>query len=382
MASVGQDLSTLLEQEEEPGPRQRRPRPPGGLLPGFAGDARGAGDRLRHPLRVRHLRSGDSRRLAGRAHRQVAALRQSVGDRARPRPPSTCSSAAAPSRTATNEGRHRVRWIPDRMVKGIAYDTPMLGYRVPTTNLLRLWKAEATESFDFEAFNVGDYYGAVEEKVTSETISKVLYPNDEPEIGQEAAARAAVFLRLLLAAGHDPPAPAAAASGSTSSMRYWAAQLNDTHPAIAVAELMRLLVDEHVMDWDQAWQITQRDVRLHEPHAAARGAGEVAAAAVRHAAAASPRDHLRDQPAVPRRRAAALSRRRQLLARLSLIDETGERSVRMAHLAHGRQSRRQRRRRAAHRAAEADRAPRLLRSSGRRSSSTRPTASRRGAGWC
>jgi starch phosphorylase len=78
----------------------------------------------------------------------------------------------------------RVRWLPEKMVKGVAYDTPVPGYRVPTTNLLRLWKAEATESFDFDAFNVGDYYGAVEEKVASETISKVLYPNDEPAIGK------------------------------------------------------------------------------------------------------------------------------------------------------------------------------------------------------
>ena len=69
-------------------------------------------------------------------------------------------------------------------MKGVAYDTPVPGYRVPATNLLRLWKAEATESFDFDAFNVGDYYGAVEQKMVSETISKVLYPNDEPEAGK------------------------------------------------------------------------------------------------------------------------------------------------------------------------------------------------------
>ena len=77
-----------------------------------------------------------------------------------------------------------MRWLPERMVKGVAYDTPVPGYRVATANLLRLWKAEATESFDFDAFNVGNYYGAVGEKVASETISKVLYPNDEPEIGK------------------------------------------------------------------------------------------------------------------------------------------------------------------------------------------------------
>src|SRR5438034_2328822 len=82
-------------------------------------------------------------------------------------------------------GRYRVRWIPARVVKGIAHDTPILGYQVNTANLLRLWSAEAINSFDFEAFNVGDYYGAVEEKVASEMISKVLYPNDAALQGKQ-----------------------------------------------------------------------------------------------------------------------------------------------------------------------------------------------------
>src|SRR6185436_3250302 len=81
-------------------------------------------------------------------------------------------------------GRNRVHWIPERSVKGVAYDTPVSGFRTPTANLLRLWRAEATESFDFDAFNLGDYYRAVDQKVLSETITKVLYPNDEPEAGK------------------------------------------------------------------------------------------------------------------------------------------------------------------------------------------------------
>jgi starch phosphorylase len=83
------------------------------------------------------------------------------------------------------QGRYRVRWIPETEVKGVAYDTPILGYRVETCNILRLWKAEAVESFDFAAFNLGDYDTAVEEKVRSETITKVLYPNDEAHRGKE-----------------------------------------------------------------------------------------------------------------------------------------------------------------------------------------------------
>jgi starch phosphorylase len=142
------------------------------------------------------------------------------------------------------QGRYCVRWIPERVVRGIAYDTPVPGYRVPTTDLLRLWKAEAAESFDFAAFNFGDYYGAVHEKIASETISKVLYPNDEPEAGKQLRLAQQYFfvscslqdmIRLLLVRGKP----------LHQLHSYWAAQLNDTHPSIAVAELMRLLVDEH-----------------------------------------------------------------------------------------------------------------------------------------
>jgi starch phosphorylase len=137
-----------------------------------------------------------------------------------------------------------VRWVPEKVVKGVAYDTPVPGYRAPTTNLLRLWKAEATESFDFQAFNVGDYYRAVDEKVISETISKVLYPNDEPEVGKQLRLAQQYFfvscslqdmIRLLILRGKP----------LEELQSYWAVQLTDTHPSSAVAELMRILVDDH-----------------------------------------------------------------------------------------------------------------------------------------
>ncbi len=188
-------------------------------------------------------------------------------------PTSGCASAT-PGRSCAPRSRFDVKfggrtesYIDDhelsgplasrQVVKGVAYDIPVPGYRVPTTNLLRLWKAEAAESFDFDAFNVGDYYGAVDEKVASETISKVLYPNDEPEAGKQLRLEQQFFfvscslqdmIRLHLL--REKPLD--------EFDSYWAAQLNDTHPSIAVAELMRLLVDEHLMDWDQAWAITQR----------------------------------------------------------------------------------------------------------------------------
>jgi glycogen phosphorylase len=155
------------------------------------------------------------------------------------------------------QGRFRVRWAPSRVIKGVAYDTPVAGYRASTTDILRLWKSEAVESFDFQAFNVGDYYKAVDEKVFSETISKVLYPNDEPYVGKQLRLAQQYFfvscslqdmIRLHLVRGN----------GSLDNFHEsFAVQLNDTHPSIAVAELMRLFVDEHLMDWDRAWRITQ-----------------------------------------------------------------------------------------------------------------------------
>jgi glycogen phosphorylase len=230
------------------------------------------------------------------------------------------------------KGRYRVRWLPEKLVKGVAYDTPVPGYLTPTTNLLRLWKAEATESFDFAAFNVGDYYGAVDEKVVSETISKVLYPNDEPEAGKQLRLAQQYFfvscslqdmIRLLLMRGKS--------LGELHS--YWAAQLNDTHPSIAVAELMRLLVDEHAMEWDQAWAITQQTCGYTNHTLLAEALERWPLPLF---ARLLPR-HLEIIYEINRRFLDHLRLHYpnddQLLRRLSLIDEAGDRYVRMAHLA-------------------------------------------------
>ena len=172
--------------------------------------------------------------------------------------PDTSFEVSLGGRTEMHEdetGKLRVRWVPDRVVKGIAYDTPVLGYGVNTCNLLRLWQAQAVESFDFQAFNVGDYYGAVDEKMFSENITKVLYPNDETARGK------------LLRLGQQYFFVSCSLQDMIQtylqqkrSLEYFhekfAVQLNDTHPAIGVAELMRLLVDVHSMDWETAWNIT------------------------------------------------------------------------------------------------------------------------------
>jgi starch phosphorylase len=159
--------------------------------------------------------------------------------------------------SADEHGIQRVKWIPGRTVKGMAYDVPILGYKSDTACMLRLWKAEATESFDFQDFNQGDYYGAVESKVAAENITKVLYPNDEQMQGKRLRLEQQFF---FVSCSLQNMIDMHLLREKTLDNFYdtYAAQLNDTHPAVAVCELMRLFVDEHSMDWENAWHITQK----------------------------------------------------------------------------------------------------------------------------
>ena len=178
-----------------------------------------------------------------------------------PRPDQSCFvgfGGRTESYRDTN-GDYRVRWIPAEHAIGIPHDVPVLGYRVNTCNRLRLWQAEASESFDFYAFNIGDYYGAVEEKVGSETLSKVLYPNDGTDEGRRLRLKQQHFfvscsLQDMLRSLELRDLPI------TDFPEHWSVQLNDTHPAIAVAELMRLLIDHKHLSWDAAWDITTRSL--------------------------------------------------------------------------------------------------------------------------
>jgi len=229
-------------------------------------------------------------------------------------------------------GHQRRRWVPGRVVKGEAYDYPVPGYRNRVTNLLRLWAAEAVESFDLADFNVGDYYGAVQEKVLSETVSKVLYPNDEPEVGK----------RLRLAQQHffvscslqDMMRIHLLTQKSLENFyETFAVQLNDTHPAIAVPEMMRLLVDEHIFPWEQAWEIT-RNTFAYTNHTLLSEALETWPLPL--FAEVLPR-HLEIIYEINRRFLDEVRRRypreEDRAGRLSLIDERGDKYVRMAHLA-------------------------------------------------
>jgi starch phosphorylase len=230
------------------------------------------------------------------------------------------------------QGRYRVRWIPGHKVKGVACDTPVLGYRVNTCNTLRLWKSEAVESFDLQDFNVGDYYGAVHEKVVSETLSKVLYPNDEPEIGKRLRLAQQYFfvscslqdmLRLLDVKG-EPVA---------RFPELFAAQLNDTHPSVAVAELMRLLMDERLLPWDEAWDITRRTL-AYTNHTLLPEALETWGLPLFRSLLPRPLEIIHE---INRRFLDDVRQRHPgdpaRAARLSLIDDAGEGRVRMAHLA-------------------------------------------------
>jgi starch phosphorylase len=152
-------------------------------------------------------------------------------------------------------GELRVRWVPKQKVLGEPCMTLVPGYGTNTVNFLRLWRARATEEFDFELFDVGDYARAVEQKVFSENISKVLYPNDNSPQGRQLRLKQQYFF---------------VACSLTDILRRFrlknedwdelpskvAIQLNDTHPVIAVPELMRILVDEEHLDWERAWAIT------------------------------------------------------------------------------------------------------------------------------
>src|SRR5262245_43641359 len=160
-----------------------------------------------------------------------------------------------PVRETLPDGKQRVRWVGTQSVLGVPYDTPVAGYGNATVNTLRLWRARASEEFDLEVFNRGDYESAVMDKTLTETISQVLYPADKIERGRELRLKQQYFfvacslrdiVRRHLRTHH----------GFEDFADKAAIQLNDTHPAVAIPELMRLLVDERGLAWEQAWDIT------------------------------------------------------------------------------------------------------------------------------
>jgi len=232
----------------------------------------------------------------------------------------------------SDRGNYRVRWVPEEQVIAVPYDVLQLGYKVNSCNRLRLWRADATETFDFYAFNIGDYLGSVEQSVSSETISKVLYPNDGTDQGKILRLKQQHFfvsaslqdmLSSLDKRGYD----------IEDFPHHWQVQLNDTHPSIAVAELMRLLVDERHIEWDQAWEITTKSIAYTNhtllPEALEKWDLKLFKTLL-------PR-HMEIIYEINRRFLQVVRLHYpgddSMLEKMSIIDEHGNKSVRMAHLA-------------------------------------------------
>jgi starch phosphorylase len=222
--------------------------------------------------------------------------------------------------------------IGQHTVLGVAHDTPITGYGVRTANTLRLWSAMAPEAFDFASFNAGDYTRAVLAKVQSETLSKVLYPNDELDQGKRLRLSQQIFfvscslqdmLRILKKQGLPV----------SDFHRKFAVQLNDTHPAIAVAELMRLLIDLEGLDWDQAWAITTASLSYTNhtllPEALETWGVELFEQLLPRQLSIIYEINARFLRMVRLRHPG----KPELLARVSLIEEGPKQRVRMAHLA-------------------------------------------------
>jgi len=227
---------------------------------------------------------------------------------------------------------YHVQWTPDHVIRGVAFDTMITGYHSSSVIMLRLFKAEATTSFDFRSFNIGDYYGAVEDKINSENLTKVLYPNDEPVAGRQLRLMQQFFfvscalqdmIRIFLQREDD----------FHRFPEKYTVQLNDTHPAIGIAELMRLLMDVHGLAWEEAWEITT-NVFNYTNHTLLSEALEEWPVSLFKCIL--PR-HLEIIYEINRRFLDRVRREfpgdGELVRRLSLINEEGERYVRMANLA-------------------------------------------------
>ncbi|MCG7964869.1 MAG: glycogen/starch/alpha-glucan phosphorylase [Candidatus Thiodiazotropha taylori] len=231
-----------------------------------------------------------------------------------------------------SSGRRHFDWIDGDIVIAQAYDTPIPGYQNDTVNNLRLWSAKAHEAFDLNQFNQGEYTEAVVGKTLSENISKVLYPNDSSTMNKLLRLKQQYFfvsasLKDILRrffTDHDD---------LYELPEKVAIQLNDTHPAIAIPEMMRLLMDKHQLEWQPAWEITTR-VFSYTNHTLLPEALETWP--VKTFEALLPR-HLQLILEINRRFLLMLGHRHpgdmDILRRLSIIDEGGERRIRMAHLA-------------------------------------------------
>jgi glycogen phosphorylase len=231
-----------------------------------------------------------------------------------------------------DRGRLRFQWADTDLVMAMAYDMPVPGFGASAVNNLRLWSAKASREFNLQDFNEGLYIKAVERKTESENLSKVLYPADSTRYGRDLRLKQQYFfvsaslqdiLRRFLAAHHP----------LEELPDRVAIQLNDTHPSLAIPEMMRLLLDFHHLDWDRAWDLTRRTFG-YTNHTLMPEALETWPVSVFEQLL--PR-HLQLVYEINRRFLDGVRRAHpgdaDLVRRVSLIDESGERRIRMAHLA-------------------------------------------------
>jgi len=232
----------------------------------------------------------------------------------------------------SDHGNYRCRWVPSEQVVAVPYDVLQLGYGGNSCNRLRLWRADATEIFDFYAFNIGDYMGSVEQSVSSETISKVLYPNDGTDQGRQLRLKQQFFfvsasLQDMIRSLDNRDIPV------EEFPNHYTLQLNDTHPAVAVAEMMRLLVDEKHIDWTSAWDITNKSIAYTNHTLLPEALEKWDLALFKNLL---PR-HLEIIFEINARFLQTVRIQYPgndaILKKLSIIDESGNKSVRMAHLA-------------------------------------------------
>jgi starch phosphorylase len=223
-------------------------------------------------------------------------------------------------------------WVDTEDIMAMAYDMPIPGYNTNTVNNLRLWSAKATRDFDLKYFNEGNYIKAVEDKNESENLSKVLYPADTTEMGRELRLKQQYF--FVSASLQDILARFIKRHDNLDNLPDKVAiQLNDTHPSIAIPELMRLLVDTHQLDWERAWNITIRTFS-YTNHTLMPEALETWPVALfermlpRHLQLVYEINH-RFLKEVMHRYPGDVD----MLRRMSIIDEEGGRRIRMAHLA-------------------------------------------------
>ncbi|MDD3056773.1 MAG: glycogen/starch/alpha-glucan phosphorylase [Sphaerochaeta sp.] len=229
-------------------------------------------------------------------------------------------------------GRDQFKWSGSEIVQGIAYDTPIIGYGCKTVNTLRLWSAKSPEEFNFHEFNDGDYTEAVRSKISAENLSQVLYPNDTLYMGKELRLKQQYFFVACSLADIVRRFKREKQSW-TNFPSFAAIQLNDTHPSLAVPEMMRILLDEEQLDWDESWDITVRTMGYTNhtlmPEALEKWSLPMLQKILpRHLQIIYEINHRFLQQAV-----AYFPLQPQMLSKISIIEESNPKQVRMANLA-------------------------------------------------